>query len=514
MIPEARPVNISPGVSVLSLFPHLNYKPWYALAEFVDNALQSMLNNGQALLRCEPEYRLRVSIQYDPTDAGVIFIRDNAAGIAEADYHRAFKTAQPPPDRDGLSRFGVGMKSAACWFARSWEVRTSALGEDFERSIAFDVETIVRESKDELSPEIRAAEANVHFTELTLRGLHNPMHTKTISKVKDHLSSIYRVFIREGLLELRFSNEELQYIEPAVLRASYFRSPEVEPVLWRKEIDLDFGQGLSARGFAALRQTASVSGAGFALFERRRLIQGSGDEGYRPERIFGKSNSYTYQRLFGELELVGFEVAHTKDGFRWGEDEETFLEFLQAKLDEAPTPLLAQAEGYRARPRLAEQKTSAEAALDSAARVIQQEAPAVLDRETNSPPDETPPPEDLPRVETVTSRVIDLEFSASPWRIELELTSAAVRAWIELADQPSFIDVNGRRHRRIQARMSLAHPFMVRFAGTDPERIEGLLRVGAGLLLAETAARDGGVRSPGGVRLNLNDLLRDALSKP
>ena len=128
------------------------------------------------------------------------------------------------------------------------------------------------------------------------------------------------------------------------------RHPNAEPVLWRKEIDFDFGEGQKATGFAALREKASVSTAGFALFRRNRLIQGSGDEGYRPEAVFGKSNSYRYQRLFGELHLEGFEVSHTKDGFRWEEHEEIFLEFLEQHLNAQPLPLLSQAEEYRVRP--------------------------------------------------------------------------------------------------------------------------------------------------------------------
>ena len=55
--------------------------------------------------------------------------------------------------------------------------------------------------------------------------------------------------------------------------------------------------------------------AGFALFRRDRLIQGSGDEGYRPELIFGKPNTFAYQRVFGEIHLDGFQVSHTKDGY-------------------------------------------------------------------------------------------------------------------------------------------------------------------------------------------------------
>ena len=56
--------------------------------------------------------------------------------------------------------------------------------------------------------------------------------------------------------------------------------------------------------------------------------------------VFGHSNSYRYQRLFGELHLDGFEVSHTKDGFRWDENEQPFLELLREYLDSGDVPLL------------------------------------------------------------------------------------------------------------------------------------------------------------------------------
>ena len=38
----------------------------------------------------------------------------------------------------------MGMKSAACWFAPRWRVRTTALAETIERTINFDIASIVR----------------------------------------------------------------------------------------------------------------------------------------------------------------------------------------------------------------------------------------------------------------------------------------------------------------------------------------------------------------------------------
>jgi hypothetical protein len=118
-------ISIRPGVSILSVLRHLNYRPWYAIAEFVDNSIQSYLDHRSELEAVEgPSFLLNVQIELDPNDGGRISIRDNAAGIHEADYARAFRPAEIPPDTTGMAEFGMGMKSAACWFARDWSVRT------------------------------------------------------------------------------------------------------------------------------------------------------------------------------------------------------------------------------------------------------------------------------------------------------------------------------------------------------------------------------------------------------
>ncbi len=58
-------------MSVLSVLRYLNYEPSYALAEFVDNSLQSGLDHMQELRRIEgPGYMIRVEIQHDPVDQG------------------------------------------------------------------------------------------------------------------------------------------------------------------------------------------------------------------------------------------------------------------------------------------------------------------------------------------------------------------------------------------------------------------------------------------------------------
>jgi hypothetical protein len=315
-------VDIRPGVSVLAVLRHLNYKPWFALGEFVDNAVQSIIQNRAELEALEGSgFQLRVDIDVDSSPSARISIKDNAAGIALADFPRAFRPAAVPPNRSGLSEFGMGMKSAACWFAPRWSVRTSALGEAVARTVRFNIENIVNDDIQELEVEEQRAQVEHHFTEVILEDIFHVPAGRTVNKLKEHLTDIYRVFMREGLLKLWFKGERLEYENPPLLIAPYFKEKGARASTWRKPVDFDFGDGLSVHGFAASREPASTTRAGFALFRRGRLIQGSGDEGYRPPHIFGQANSYRYQRLFGELHLDGFEVSHTKDGFRWDENE-------------------------------------------------------------------------------------------------------------------------------------------------------------------------------------------------
>jgi hypothetical protein len=510
-----RTVDIRPGVSVLSVLRHLNYRPWFAIAEFVDNAIQSFVVTRDELTAIHgPHLRLRVSIELQDHPAPRFIIRDNAGGIPASDYSRAFRPAAVPEDRSGLSEFGMGMKSAACWFAPRWRVRTKALGETVERTIVFDIEQIVHDDITELSIGESPARPNEHFTEVVLEDLHRRPTGRTLGKIKEHLTDIYRVFTRSGMLELRFDGQLLQYQKPAILTAPYFRSPEEQARLWRKDIEFDFGDGLRVHGFAGIRATGSTSRAGFALFRRERLIQGSGDEGYRPDTIFGNTNSYRYQRLFGELHLEGFEVSHTKDGFRWDENEQPFLDLLREHLDDDQLPLLRQAEGYRVRASRDQIQRVAAAAVASTAEALEEALDSVLDRMQETPAQPTTPPQVLPEPAVqLAARTIQTRFRGEAWEITIELTNDVEQPdWLQISDRPGAgID---EQPRRLGLRVSMAHPFMVRFAGVDTEDTDALLRVAAALGIAEVVTRDAGYRGASVFLQNVNDIIAEALSQP
>ena len=517
-------VNIQPDVGVFSVLPKLNYQPWYALAEFVDNALDSFLKYKIDLNKLSSNPKLQIEIDIDLSAGGSISIRDNAAGIHWSDYQRAFRLAEPPLGAKGLSEFGMGMKSAACWFGKKFCVRTSALGEEIERTVKFDIDEIVKHKSASLPIDSRFAPADAHYTEIVISQLHQAPQRRTIGKIKDHLASIYRVFIRENmlLLCLRSSggDEVLTYTDPEVLSAppddSLMRKHQnlpTESIIWRKEVNLNLGDK-KVTGFVALRAKASTSLAGFALFRRKRLIEGSGEDSYRPSEIFGASTTAPYQRMFGELHLEGFEVSHTKDGFQWGSIKEHFLEKLEECMNAPPMPLIDQAKNASYSTLRISKKISkvVDEALKDTGEVLEANVGPVLEEQMHTEPSKEPLPANLPQIQQSWKKAFMLEIDSAYWQVTVEITdNPGAGDWVRVSDTTD--DKAEGQPRQLGVSLSLSHPFTERFAGADPDRIEPFMRIAAAIGLAEITAREAGATLSGEMRRNINQLLRDVLSR-
>lgn len=510
-------VNIRPEVNILSVLRHLNYQPWFALAEFVDNAIQSYVKNRELLRAADGvDTPLRVTLNIDPQGAGRITITDNAAGIALPDFPRAFRPAHVPLDREGLSEFGMGMKSAACWFAKKWTVRTKALGENVERVVHFDINEIVEDRIEELTITEVPSQLERHYTVLELTDLCHVPKKRTISKIKEHLASIYRTFLRDKTLTLVFGQDELTFEEVPILQAAPYREPTTAQIEWRKAIDMDLGEPYKVTGFAALREVGSTTHAGFALFRRGRLIEGSADESYRPEQIFGKSNSYTFQRLFGELHLSGFDVSHTKDGFRWEEHEELFLELLERELESAPMKLIDQAEGYRVKQHKHTPVLDkvAQTAANNVADVVERELAPVIEEETLHPAN----PPAVPQVISTPSlsgfeRTVEVRTSTTIWALTIRAsTDPTVTDWLRVGDATKLA-IDGLRRRSVQVDVSLVHPFVERFAGAGNENIEVFVRFASAAALAAALSTEAGGKPQFFIH-HLNKLLRETFATP
>ena len=190
-------------------YRRLAYKWWYALAEFVDNSTQSYLDNTAELDATYKRDGERFSVTIS-TDRDFIRVTDNAMGMNLEDLERAMVVGVPPRNTSGRSRYGLGMKTAACWIGDEWKIVTAKLGETAEYTVQINVNEIV---KGNVTPPISQREVSetAHYTVIEIRSHHRPLRGRTIGKVKEYLQSIYRIDISTGTMVLRYNDEELEW---------------------------------------------------------------------------------------------------------------------------------------------------------------------------------------------------------------------------------------------------------------------------------------------------------------
>lgn len=328
-------INIRPTSGVYATYKNLRYEPWTALAEFVDNSTQSYFDHRDSMKKIDGFQKLIVSINYGPDENGedCLTIEDNAFGMEIEDFQRAIILDKPPVNHPANSRneFGMGLKTAACWFGRYWTVISKQYGSENIYETSIDVDKLSKDKDEEIELIERKGNLFEHYTIIRISKLNKKITgSRTIGKVKSLLSSIYRNDLRSGEIEIRYKDEALSYKDPTIYDEEM---PDGSIKKWKKDISFTIeheGKELTVKGFVALRIPASHSDAGFTLLRRGRVIVGGPDANYRPWEVFGDSGGYPYQRMFGELHMDNWPVTQAKDNFDWHNDglEEKFIEEL------------------------------------------------------------------------------------------------------------------------------------------------------------------------------------------
>lgn len=314
----SKKINIRPTTSVYATYKNIKYDPWTAIAEFVDNSTQSYYDHIDKLKATKYWEGLDVEVIYERNglDGDRLIIRDNAFGMDFRDFQRAI-VLDSPPNKPTRSEFGMGLKTAACWFGVNWSVESTALGSDVKYKAAIDVDMLHKYKNEEIIVEEEHCNPKEHGTTVTIWNLNRTMSGRQIGKTKDQLRGMYRTDLRSGEINISYNGEELQYQTPAILTETLSDGNEK---VWKKDVSFEIphnGMNYAVSGFIALLNEGSTSGAGFTLMRRGRVIVGGYENGYRPEEIFEKSNSFVYQRLFGELNMDNWPVTQTKDAFDW-----------------------------------------------------------------------------------------------------------------------------------------------------------------------------------------------------
>jgi len=255
----------------------------------------------------------------------------------------------------------------------------------------------------------------------------------------------------------------------------------------------------------------SNTDSGFALFRRGRVVEGSADEGFKPKKIMGDVGSPEYKRIFGELHLEGFEVSFTKRGIKWDENMDVFLDALKDDLTHSSFPLIKQAREYRAKPTRDEIQKVSDAVVKNTVNDLEKTEGTISQLRTTPPEDENT---DLSQTVDISTKDFEFDFLDTKWLVSIQLAyDKAINDWIEVGDHLITQHIEDKNIRQIGVRMSLSHPFVEHFAGTDKSRLEPILRIAAALGLAEVSAREAGVKQAATIRRNLNKLLSSISKK-
>ena len=321
-------LNIQPNAGIMNVFSRLSYKPWYAIAEFVDNSTQSYYSNKKALKSCEADYKLVVDIQYDD-DNKMLTVRDNAYGMEIDDFERAIILDSKSDRQQGRNEFGMGLKTAASWFGDLWSVRSSQLGSENEYYAEVDINYLKSSNTNEIEITKTKVSNEAHGTEIIIKHITKQLSgSRTIGKIKELLASMYRRDIMTDKVSILFNGEPVFFQEIEVLK---FRDKE-----WKKTLDFVVNfkdKEYKVTGFVGIMQDGSFPKAGFALFRNNRVVIGGSDMNYKPNEIFGQAQSQISLKLFGELDMNSFPINQAKDGFIWYNGlEEQFISTLRENI--------------------------------------------------------------------------------------------------------------------------------------------------------------------------------------
>lgn len=366
-------IDITPSVTTYELYQIATYTHWFAVGEFIDNAITSAFQNWKELQEINGQkYKLKIKVDFN-NYSNTLTISDNAAGIARSEIQRALRAGEPPADKSLLSVHGVGMKMSAFWLGRNLDIKTWPINQDhgYETSVDLDeikatksAKTQVREIPFKLFP----------GTQVTVSKIKNEKMPRGtgVSKLKLLLTSMYRLYLtnNEKPVEIFFNGKQLRFKSPAILKAPFWPDREgpldENEIVWKTDFKIKLKNDLEVSGEVGLLETMSRNLSGFMLHYKGKGMGGIGAvdtdeevsqqdirdsrEYYRPPKIFGQEGSYRFQRFTGTFDISALGKTSSTDSVKWDPDEE--LEFIESLIEILKKPELnmwAMAENYQPR---------------------------------------------------------------------------------------------------------------------------------------------------------------------
>ncbi len=522
------PLEADPWI-VYGLLRNLNYEQYLAIAEFVDNSVQSFIDNKELLKKVSSQDAVQVIIE--STD-DFISIRDNAGGISSDVFDHAFRLAKPEALKNvqSLHEFGVGMKTAALWFGDKFVVETSPIGENSKYTIDFDLDRIGEEKLTSLGAEsvkVSTETKERHYTNIKISKLNRKIQGSKIHEFRNHLKDVYRKFLESGELILKSkgknSDVSIKHEPEKVLEEHFWpnqsgpflpegveKPKEVPKFKWKKNISFEMSKPIEkVEGQAFLSQGTKKLDSGIVLFRRGRGILGTGkDTRYRPrETHTGQSNEVLYQTLFVELDVGPETLVTSNKTINWnnlnGDSlEEEFLEKLDEELkgdsrkfqallndkinieDERyqeylPLKLMGRSFRRQKKINISDEinKRNAEKAVTETSKdlkKLQSKAKEILEKKSK---DESKLDSNA---KIIKEEVFDLAYGDINWEMTVRVEDEPREEW--------FTFVEDTKAKKAGVSISLNHPFTKKYLDRDGKSLSLMMKLAGGLALAQILA--------------------------
>lgn len=516
-------IDITPSSSVYATYSRLSYQPWTALAEFLDNSTQSFFDHQDELLQKCRQDHVKVIIE-ESADGSILTIRDDAYGMELDDFKRAIILDKPPIDTSGRNEYGMGLKTAACWFGRKWTVISTQYNSPNGYFAVMDIDKLAADKDTFIEAEVFDTPIDSHYTIIKIENLQKKIIGRTVSKVKEFLSNIYRQDLRQGKIKIIYKDSPLNFVDPEIYEEILSDSTRVT---YKKKVSFTVeheGQQLPVYGFIAIRKKGSLQNAGFTLLRRGRVIVGGPEKNYRPVELFKYSNSYAYQRMFGELHMDNWPVTQAKDEFDWHNSglEEAFI-----------TEILKFSEEYRKKSENISfrKHKSSSAVVDEAVNDLQNLG--IIDNASTSPVEEKGNVSDEPVEGNDDSNIdypaTDEGIVVPTAQVHLEGPKTHNVSFMHKGNSYSFIftlDTDAsykywllvsppEEEGSYEIRLNMKHPFFIPFINDDHFGAL-MMKLAIALTLAEIDASltsQGGLIEPSDIRLRMNDILESIAKK-
>jgi hypothetical protein len=479
----------------------------------VDNSTQNYYDHRDALRKAYKHEglpgRLQIEVAYDH-EINTLTVQDNANGMSIEELERAVVLDRPPPNTSGRCEYGMGLKTAACWFGTTWEIRTTRLGSSKELIVSVHIPDLVKKHIENLEVKERSTELNNHFTKITIRGLYNPIRGRTSSRIQDQLGSMYRADLRSGEIEILWNGTPVTFEEPRFLEENL---PGGIKNIWRKEIRLKVHwegkhETLGATGWVGIRTPGSQRDAGFVLMRRGRVVVGGPGEGYKPLEIFSQGNTFRSQRLVGELQMDDWPVTQAKDAFDWsGELEDAFIE----ELKKVSRDYMEKAEVHRERGKPVTRAEMELASENTRQLFSEQRFGTGLAEDLKFPE----PPKTAEQEISDARKLKEISETPLQYRLQVGKDTWIFRLhWQDQLSDANWMSVSYPQDNQIDIFLNMAHPFFEPYI-SNPGFLELLQKFVLSLALAEKMARQtakNGLVSPEDFRVYMNRVLRRASS--